>query len=529
MSTRRSPWRPTRLSGRPAPGVSAAADRPRSVRTLRVRTLPASSLACLSRARSSEWHRAGHGRTAWSRGATSPWLARPRLAARRAIAALVGVGLWAIDGITCHDFTGDPSYYLVRPGHLRAARDDRLFRVALFVDPKHLSPPQVVGLRRDDGRDGASSSWSGEAARGSRRWIDLGFFRFQPSEFGKLLFILFLAAFLADSAKRLDEWRTTGRRSGSRSSRSCSSSCSPTSERRSSTRSRFSAPCSSPERAGLHLAVIGTLAALFVTAVLWFLPAGGIHILKPYQQDRLTAFLHPDKDPSGSGYNIIQSKIGVGAGGLTGRGMTRLDADELQLPAGARDGLRLLVLRRAAGIRGRRAAARALLAGRLERARIVTIARDRFSAIAAGTIVVAFLFQVFVNVGMTIGLAPITGIPLPFVSVGGSVDDHEPGRHGRAARDRRASKAQAAGRAAPLVQAAAGRSFARRALTARSRWRRRAQAQGSTSLYLASLWPRVASRYSNQASASSMSSSSNASRCSSGTAGTSPVVAMRAW
>jgi len=52
--------------------------------------------------------------------------------------------------------------------------------------------------------------------------------------------------------------------------------------------------------------------------------------------------------------------------------------------------------------------------------RIVTIVRDRFSAIVAGTIVVAFLFQVFVNVGMTIGLAPITGIPLPFVSVGGS-------------------------------------------------------------------------------------------------------------
>ena len=59
-----------------------------------------------------------------------------------------------------------------------------------------------------------------------------------------------------------------------------------------------------------------------MTAVLWFLPAGGIHILKPYQQDRLTAFLHPNKDPSGSGYNIIQSKIGVGAGGLTGRGIS---------------------------------------------------------------------------------------------------------------------------------------------------------------------------------------------------------------
>ena len=156
----------------------------------------------------------------------------------------------------------------------------------------------------------------------------------------------------------------------------------------------------------------------------------------------------------------------------------------------------------------------------------MTIARDAFSAIAAGAIVVALLFQIFVNVGMTIGLAPITGIPLPVRQRRRLVADHEPRRDGRAARDRRARRRDgppAAFAVRRLDQAAAGLSFARLALTARSRCRRRAQAQGSTSLYLVSLCPRVASRYSNQASASSMSSSSYASRFSSGTAATSRV------
>src|SRR5919199_2466321 len=124
-----------------------------------------------------------------------------------AVVALVGIGLWAISGITRHDVEGDPNYYLVRQG-VFAVLGSIAFFVALFVDPQlyRRHKQWVYGLMTGGM---VFVILVGAAARGSRRWIDLGFFRFQPSEFGKLLFVLFFAAFLADRSKRLGEWRTT--------------------------------------------------------------------------------------------------------------------------------------------------------------------------------------------------------------------------------------------------------------------------------------------------------------------------------
>jgi rod shape determining protein RodA len=335
-----------------------------------------------------------------------------------AVAALVGVGLWAIAGITRHDVDGDPNYYLIRQG-IFALLGGVAFLVALFVDPDVYRRYKwwVYGVMTGGM---IFVILVGEAARGSRRWVDLGFFRFQPSEFGKLLFILFLAAFLADRGKRLNEWKTTGATIGLGLIPLLLVFLQPDI----GTALVYSiAIVGALFLAGspwLHLAGIGLAAALFVTAVLWFLPAGGIHVLKPYQEARLTGFLHPNSDPSGSTFNIIQSKISVGAGGLTGRGVSgSTQTNYNYLPEHATD------FAFASFAEQRGFAGGALLLGLYllvvwRGLRIVTIARDAFSAIAAGTIVIAFLFQVFVNVGMTIGLAPITGIPLPFVSVGGS-------------------------------------------------------------------------------------------------------------
>jgi rod shape determining protein RodA len=335
-----------------------------------------------------------------------------------AVGALVGVGLWAIAGITSHDVDGDPNYYLVRQG-IFALLGSIAFLVALFVDPELYRRHKwwVYGLMT-----GAMVFviLVGEVARGSRRWIDLGFFRFQPSEFGKLLFVLFLAAFLADRAKKLDEWRTTAATIGLGVVPVLLVFLQPDIGTALVYASTIAGALFIAGTRWTHLAAIGVVAALAVTAVLWFLPAGGIHILKPYQQDRFTAFLHPGRDPSGSGFNIIQSKISVGSGGLTGRGVTGSTQTNYDyLPEHATD------FAFASFAEQRGFAGGALLLGLYllvvwRGLRIVTIARDAFSAIAAGAIVVAFLFQVFVNVGMTIGLAPITGIPLPFVSAGGS-------------------------------------------------------------------------------------------------------------
>jgi rod shape determining protein RodA len=157
-----------------------------------------------------------------------------------------------------------------------------------------------------------------------------------------------------------------------------------------------------------------------VLAVLWWLPGSGINVLKPYQAQRLTGVFHPSSDPQGATYNVTQSITTVGAGGLRGRGIagatqTRLD----YIPEHATD----FAFASLAEQRGFLGAAILLLLYLLvvwRGLRVVASAGDLFGAICAAGISFAFLFQVYVNVGMTIGIAPITGIPLPFVSVGGS-------------------------------------------------------------------------------------------------------------
>jgi rod shape determining protein RodA len=170
----------------------------------------------------------------------------------------------------------------------------------------------------------------------------------------------------------------------------------------------------------LNVAVVGALTVLTAAAVLWALPAAGVHVLKEYQLQRITGFMHPDTDPSGATYNVSQSKVAVGAGGFDGRGVRNATQTNLDyLPEHATD----FVFASLAEQRGFVGASILLCLYLLvvwRGLRVITVARDMYSAVVAGGIVFAFLFQIFVNVGMTMGIAPITGIPLPFVSVGGS-------------------------------------------------------------------------------------------------------------
>jgi rod shape determining protein RodA len=169
-----------------------------------------------------------------------------------------------------------------------------------------------------------------------------------------------------------------------------------------------------------QLAVLLALAALAIVSVLWALPAAGVQVLKPYQTDRLTGLLDRSSDPAGLGWNVNQSITAVGSGGLTGRGVvdasqTRLD----YLPEHATD----FAFASLAEQRGFVGCAILLLLYLLvvwRGLRVITGATDLYGVVVAGGLVFGFLFQVFVNVGMTMGVAPVTGIPLPFVTVGGS-------------------------------------------------------------------------------------------------------------
>ena len=135
---------------------------------------------------------------------------------------------------------------------------------------------------------------------------------------------------------------------------------------------------------------------------------------------RLTAFANQENDPGGAGYNVDQSITAVGAGGLQGRGVEHATQTNLDyLPEHATD----FIFASLAEQRGFVGASVLLLLYLLviwRAIKIVAVARDAFAAAAAGAIAFVLLFQIFVNIGMTIGLAPVTGIPLPFVSFGGS-------------------------------------------------------------------------------------------------------------
>ena len=332
-----------------------------------------------------------------------------------AVFGIVGYGLVAIDGITQHDVGGS----LASRQALYAA----VGVVALFV----LAPINPDVYRRAQrliygGSLGVMGFvlLAGAATRGSRRWIDVGFFRFQPSEFGKVLFTLFLAGFLAERAKRMNEFSVPLGAICLAAVPTVLVFLQPDIGTALVYGATLAAVLLIAGVRWLHLTVIWAVALVVVLGILWWLPAVGVNVLKPYQAARLTGFAHPGVDPQGANYNIEQSITAVGAGGLRGRGVAGATQTKLDyLPEHATD----FAFASLAEQRGFTGASFLLLLYLLvvwRGLKIVAGARDLFSAIVAGGLVFGFLFQVFVNVGMAIGIAPITGIPLPFVSVGGS-------------------------------------------------------------------------------------------------------------
>jgi rod shape determining protein RodA len=337
-----------------------------------------------------------------------------------AVGALVAYGLRAIDGITTHDVAGNPHYFMVRQA-VYAGIGLLALLVALVLDTDvyrrfgKLIYVGTIALM-------AFIFVAGPVTRGSRRWIDLGFFRFQPSEFGKLLFVLFLAGYLADRSRSVADGdrRTTLSAIGLGLIPIGLVFLQPDFGTALVYGAALAGVLFVAGTRWTHLAFGGVVAVVAALLVLWILPASGMHLLKPYQVHRLTSFTNPSSDPAGATYNVHQSLIAVGAGGVQGRGVGGATQTGLDfLPEHATD----FVFASLAEQRGFVGATILLLLYLLvvwRGLRIVTVARDAYSSIVAGGIVVAFLFQVFVNVGMTMAIAPITGIPLPFVSVGGS-------------------------------------------------------------------------------------------------------------
>ena len=334
------------------------------------------------------------------------------------VAGLVVVGLWGVAGVTKFVIPDDPSYYLNRQ-ILYACVGGVVLVAAALVDPdvyRRYWRPIFVGTAVVI----AGVLLIGHAARYSTRWITLGPFTFQPSEFGKLLFVLALAGMLVERQRVIGAWETTLRVVGLGLVPVLLVFAEPDLGTALVYLAALGAILFVSGVPWKHLAVLGAVVLFIAVGVLWAGPAAGVTVLKSYQQQRLTCFTHPSTCSVAARYNVEQSITTVGSGQTLGRGINGSTQVTLGfLPESQTD----FVFAGFAEQRGFVGAA--LLLGLYllvlwRGLRVVTVARDLYSAVVAGGIVVALLFQIFVNVGMTMGIAPITGIPLPFVSVGGS-------------------------------------------------------------------------------------------------------------
>jgi rod shape determining protein RodA len=334
-----------------------------------------------------------------------------------AVLGLVACSIYTITQATQNDIPGDPHYFIVRQAAYAGIGLFLMLLISRF-DYSRLREWKaglyglmigiivlVYGL--------------GSVSRGSKRAIELPFFEIQTSELGKILLILTLSAFVVDRMRRLGEKETTSRIMLLALVPAMLVIAQPD---LGSGLVYISITLAILFVAGTkwtHFAALGALAAVAIVTVVVAAPALGVQLLKPYQMDRLTAFVNPAENPAEEGYQQSQSLVAVGAGGKTGRGdqatQTRLDF----LPEHHTDFV-FSVVGEEFGFMGA-ALVLSLYALLIWRClRILTVAKNLYGALIAAGVTAMFMHQVFINVGMTIGIMPITGVTLPLMSYGGS-------------------------------------------------------------------------------------------------------------
>lgn len=251
----------------------------------------------------------------------------------------------------------------------------------------------------------------GKVYLGAKRWLSLGFIRFQPSEIMKLAMPLMIAWYL--SKKELPIQINT-------LLVSCAFILTP-----------FLLIAKQPDLgtaiiifasgffvillAGLRLRVLAFMAGILAASspLIW-------HFMHSYQKERVLTFLNPERDPLGSGYHIIQSKIALGSGGFLGKGWLNGTQSHLSfLPEHTTDFV-FAVSAEEFGFIGCLIIIFIFLAIFLRVIYISTQAKNSFAKLLAGSLGLTFIFSVFINIGMVVGILPVVGIPLPLISYGGT-------------------------------------------------------------------------------------------------------------
>ncbi|MGZ4959555.1 MAG: rod shape-determining protein RodA [Methylomonas sp.] len=251
----------------------------------------------------------------------------------------------------------------------------------------------------------------GQISMGAQRWLDLGFFRFQPSEFTKISAPMMVAWYLSEHPLP------------------------PRPKHVAVAVGLLLVPvlliAKQPDLGTALLVASSGAAVLFFAGLSWWFMLGIVavlaastpvlwHFMREYQRNRVLTFINPEADPMGAGYHIIQSKIAIGSGGINGKGWLGSSQAELDfLPESSTDFI-FAVFAEEFGLFG---CVGLLVLYLLVISRcfyIAVQAQDTYSRLLAGSLAFTFFVYVFVNIGMVIGVLPVVGVPLPLVSYGGT-------------------------------------------------------------------------------------------------------------
>jgi len=334
------------------------------------------------------------------------------------VAAITTLSLFVIRESTQEDIPGDPGFFFSRQ-LLFVILGAGLLVVASLVDLSRLARWHWA-------------LWGGllgslavvfvvsQAVRGTNRWIEIGPFSLQPSEFGKLALVVILAGLVVEAGSSVGAIRFTALATLVAGVPAAVVFLQPDLGTAIVYGVILLAILFLAGTPWTHFAAFGAAIAASITTVLWALPSAGVDVLQPYQVDRLTAFVSSNPDPGSSGYQLEQSTTAIGSGGAVGKGpegATQTINDFL--PEHQTDFI-FAVTSEMFGFVGAGGllVLYALLVWR--GLRITAAASSRVDQLAGGAIIAIIGFEVFVNIGMTVGLMPITGIPLPFMSYGGS-------------------------------------------------------------------------------------------------------------
>lgn len=271
----------------------------------------------------------------------------------------------------------------------------------VFLDAFLIISPRIPGI--------------GASANGATSWLRIGSFQlFQPSEPAKLVTIVIMAVFIAQFKGKLDKPEDIAKVLGI-----------------------LAIPLVlimlQPDL-GTGLVFIAIAAGMLLIGGLkprWFLIFGlvGIvlvgavfqfHLLKKYQEDRLLVFVDPSRDPRGAGYNLEQSKIAIGSGQLTGKGLGSGTQSNLNFVPERHTDFIFSVLGEELGFAGAGLLLGLYLALFIVSLEIAASSKDLLGSLLVVGVMSMWVFQILENMGMTMGVMPITGIPLPYMSYGSS-------------------------------------------------------------------------------------------------------------